>query len=431
MDVDNRRMPLAHAACWLLLYLATGALSGRFNINTTALAPYVWLPAGVSLAAMLLSSARSSIPLAFAFSLLQTMLSHLGGRDIPSALVLGVLAGIAPLVATKAVRWMRVPLEGLHLLRAVVVAALVSAVLLGGGGALFFAITKGMPFMVQLLTWTAAIFVGVCITLPLLVVWAQFRARRSTPRHWRRDLVGYASFVAMVGLTWWLFDSSTARWFDAVGVACPLYLPMFCVVVVATVSGVRGGTLAVLALTLTCLSLTARGDGPFASQSSPASLSLLQAQLYIGVSAMLVLIVHALRDAEAQAYAQADRWRTDLELALAGGSMIAYTVDPVSHSVQWRGDVRRLTGHAAESLSTVEDVLARVHPRDRERLHARWLTANAQTSAAPVSSPLRLSSALSADAWVEVVDVGSSLSDGNARVAFVAGVWQCQPPAGR
>ncbi|WP_322059091.1 MASE1 domain-containing protein [Paraburkholderia sp. J63] len=417
-------MPLSHAAFWLCLYLATGALSGQFNVNTAALAPYVWLPAGVSLAAMLLSRSSSSIPLAIAFAVLQSVLSHLGGRDVPSSLVLGALAGAAPLAAATIVRWMRVPLEGLHLLEAVVVAALVSAVLLGGGGALYFALTKGMSFTTQWLPWSAAIFVGVCITLPLLTVWAQFRPRRSSQRNDSRELVGYLSFATMAGMTWWLFDSATATRLSETGVTCPLYLPMFCVVIVAIVGGVRGGTLAVLVLTLICLGHTARGEGPFASPSAPASLSLLQAQLYIGISAMLVLIVHALRDAETQAYVQADRWRTDIELALAGSASIAYTVDCATQSVQWYGDVRRVTGYPATSLSTVEEVLAIVHPHDRGRLRERWNTQEVSTSQAPAYFALRLTSSLSANVSIELADIGSPLSDGNGHVAFIAGVWQ-------
>ncbi|QGZ62573.1 MASE1 domain-containing protein [Paraburkholderia acidisoli] len=426
----DRKTPLAHAAVWLLLYLATGALSGEFNVSTAALAPYVWLPAGVSLAAMLLSRSVSGIPLAIAFALLQAVLSHQGGRDVLSSLVLGLLAGVAPLAAAALVRALRMKLEGLHLLPTVVAAALVSAVLLGCGGSSYFAITHGMPFWAPLWQWSAAIFVGVCITLPLLAVWAQLRARRSAPRNVCREIVGYAAFVAMAAITWALFDSGTALRLDALGVTCPLYLPMFCVVIVAIVGGARGGTLAVLALTLICLGHTVRGEGPFAAQSVPAALMLLQAQMYIGAAAMLVLIVHALRDAEAQARALAERWRTELELSLAGAAQAAYSVDPASGGVQWRGDVHRLTGLAAERLATVEDVIDLVHPDDRELLRARWRAPEAAL-AAPRHLPFRLSRACGAQEWLELVDLGSPLSDGNGRVAFVAGVWQNPSPSVR
>lgn len=425
MSFDVRKVPLCDAALWVGLYLVAGVVSGQFNVPTAARAPYVWLPAGVSLAAMVLSRSGSSALLAVAFALVQSVLSHLGGRDIPSSLVLGALAGVAPWIASAVVRRMEVPLEGLHLLRAVVVAALVSAVLLGGGGALFFAVTKGTPFVSPLREWSAAIFVGVCITTPLLAVWAQLRPKRSIRHNWRREWVGYAAFGTMVLLTWGVFDGATAEWLGSV--ASPLYLPMFCVVIVAIVGGARGGTLAVLVLTLICLGHTAHGEGPFASGSASPALSLLQAQLYVGVSAMLVLIVHALRDAELQAYANADRWRTDLELALAGSALIAYTVDPQSQSVQWRGDVQSLTGYTTGSLSTVEGVLACVHPLDRDRLRVRWSADTPATS--PVQLPFRMSRSLAANDWLELIDLGSPLSDNEGHVAFVAGVWQRQARA--
>ncbi|MFM0207857.1 MASE1 domain-containing protein [Paraburkholderia sediminicola] len=430
MNAAVRKLPLSDAALWVCLYLATGVLSGQFNVPTAALGPYVWLPAGVSLAAMLLSRTGSGVPLAAAFALVQAVLSHFGGRDIPSSLALGVLAGVAPLIASAVVRWMHVPLEGLHLLRAVVVAALISAMLLGGGGALYFALTKGTPFVQPMLQWCAAIFVGVCISTPLLAVWGQFRPKRSARRNWRRELVGCVAFITMGVLTWWLFDSATAQWFGIGGATCPLYLPMFCVVIVAIIGGARGGTLAVLVLTLICLGHTAHGDGPFASQTATPALSFLQAQLYVGVTAMLVLIVHALNDAEAKAYAEADRWRTDLELALAGSALITYAVEPHTGLVQWRGDVEGSIGYPADSLSSVDCVLARVHPLDRERLRARWSEPAVLMPGAPVQIPFRLG-ALRDDDWIQLVDVGSSLSDGNGRVAFVAGAWQHQSAAAR
>jgi hypothetical protein len=127
MQNDVRRLPMSHAALWLCLYVATAVLSGQFNVNTAGLAPYVWLPAGVGLAAMLPSRTPSDVALAIAIALVQSVLSHLGGRDIPSSLVLGTLAGVLPLIASAVIRWMKVPLEGLHLLPAVLIAAFLSS----------------------------------------------------------------------------------------------------------------------------------------------------------------------------------------------------------------------------------------------------------------------------------------------------------------
>ena len=422
--IDARKyLPMAHTLLWVVLYIAAGALSWHFNVPS-APAPHVWLPAGVSLAAMLLSQPTSQVRLAIAFALTQVVLSHIGGRDIPLSIVLGILAGIAPAVADAVVRWMRISLDGFHLLHAIVIAALVSATLLGGSGAAYVSAVSGAPFVLLFQEWGAAIFVGICVTTPLLAVWAQFRPQRSSRRNWREVIVCRAAFVTLIGASWALFDRVMAERFGAYVGACLLYLPMFFVVIVAVAGGARGGTLAVLVLALISLGKTAQGEGPFASADIEERVALLQAQLYLGITAILVLIVHSLHDARAQALDQAHQWRTHLELALAGSGMVTYCADPHRSTLQWGGDIDQFLGYSGDSLRTFDQVLALVHPSDRTHLYDHWMAAALEVDTAPRPIRFRLAHRDRPDIWIALTDAGSALRNPNGSVALVAGVWQ-------
>lgn len=423
MNHARKVLSFASTLSWVLLYVVAGALSWHFNVST-APAPYVWLAAGVSLAAMLLSPRASRLRLAVAFALTQAVLSHIGGRDPLVAIVLGLLAGTAPMAAAAVVRWIRIPHDGFHLLGAIMVAALVSATLLGGAGATYVSVVSATPFMPLFRDWAAAIFVGICITTPLLAVWAQFRPQRSSRSNWRDVIVCAIAFVALTGTSWLVFDRSMAERFGAYVGACLLYLPMFFVVIVAVAGGARGGTLAVLVLALISLGRTAQGQGPFASADIGERVALLQAQLYLGITAILVLIVHALHDARARTLALADQWRTHLELALAGSGMVTYCADPGTGTLQWGGDVERIIGYPGDALASISEVLSVVHPADRALLYDHWIAAALEMI--PARKPLRFRLARRGrdDHWIAMTDTGSVLRNPNGSVALVAGVWQ-------
>jgi hypothetical protein len=83
------------------------------------------------------------------------------------------------------------------------------------------------------------------------------------------------------------------------------YIPLFFVAIVALLLGGRGGSVAVALLTVLVLVNTAQGDGPFAETALYHGDSLLIAQLYLAVAALLTLLISTLRTAREQTNAQA------------------------------------------------------------------------------------------------------------------------------
>lgn len=325
----NRPSTTVATALWGALYLVAAIVSHRLNgpIDMTG---YIWLPAGVAMAAFMLRPYREWPGLGAAFAVAQLVLAAIE-RTNPAHAMLFVLdeAGSAAL-AVALVRLARVPLEGLYFVRAMLVAGAVSALLGALFGAAWFAWSQGGSFGHVLRIWAASDFLGVLIVTPVLAAWSRFRAFRSGGTDRTDFLLGLAAVVALALSSYIIFDgNSDAKFGDGIGFALT-YVPLFFAVVVALMWGGRGGSLAVLLLTLVALTQTAEGDGPFAVLDHHYGQSLLETQLYLGIAALLVLLVSALKTTREQLHEQSAQWQNRVELALAASGQLVYTIDPAS-----------------------------------------------------------------------------------------------------
>lgn len=356
---------------WGVLYLVAAIVSHRLNgpIDMTG---YCWLPAGVTMAAFLLRPYREWPGLGAAFAVAQLALAAIEHTNPAHAMLFVLDEAGSSALAVALVRLARVPLEGLYFLRAMLVAGAVSALLGAVFGAAWFAWSQGGAFGHVLRIWAASDFLGVLIVTPVLAAWSRFRAFRSGGADRTDFLLGLAAFVALAVSSYVIFDgNSDAKFGDGIGFALT-YIPLFFAVVVALLWGGRGGSVAVLLLTLVALTQTAEGDGPFAVLDRNYGQSLLEAQLYLGIAALLVLLVSALKTTREQLHEQSAQWQNRVELALAAAGQLVYTIDPASGRIDWGGDSALMFGHDAATMASVDTVLQLVHPDDREALRARW-----------------------------------------------------------
>ncbi|HBO77574.1 MAG TPA: hypothetical protein DD502_05365, partial [Cupriavidus sp.] len=77
MNLTNRAVTLP---LWAILYFVLGYFSHKFNGPFTA-AGYIWLPAGVTVAAFMLAPMRRWLGLGLAFLVAQMLLGMVEGRD--------------------------------------------------------------------------------------------------------------------------------------------------------------------------------------------------------------------------------------------------------------------------------------------------------------------------------------------------------------
>lgn len=422
----NRPSTTVATALWGALYLVAAIVSHRLNgpIDMTC---YIWLPAGVAMAAFMLRPYREWPGLGAAFAVAQLVLAAIE-RTNPAHAMLFVLdeAGSAAL-AVALVRLARVPLEGLYFVRAMLVAGAVSALLGALFGAAWFAWSQGGSFGHVLRIWAASDFLGVLIVTPVLAAWSRFRAFRSGGTDRTDFLLGLAAVVALALSSYIIFDgNSDAKFGDGIGFALT-YVPLFFAVVVALMWGGRGGSLAVLLLTLVALTQTAEGDGPFAVLDHHYGQSLLETQLYLGIAALLVLLVSALKTTREQLHEQSAQWQNRVELALAASGQLVYTIDPASGRIDWGGDVALMFGHEPASMASISTVLQLVHPDDRDALRARWLGAAVPEGDAATPARRQTLRITARDGTLHtVVDTGRPLTDAVGNTALVAGTWSVE-----
>lgn len=411
---------------WGALYLVAAIVSHRLN-GPVDMTGYLWLPAGVTMAAFMLRPYREWPGLGAAFAVAQLALAAIE-RTNPAHAMLFVLdeAGSAAL-GVALVRLARVPLEGLYFVRAMLAAGAFSAVLGALFGAAWFAWSQGGAFGHVLRIWAASDFLGVLIVTPVLAAWSRFRAFRSGGTDRTDFLLGLAAFIALAASAYLIFDgNSVAKFGGGIGFAMT-YVPLFFAVVVALLWGGRGGSVAVLLLTLVALTQTAEGDGPFATLDQHYGQSLLEAQLYIGIAALLVLLVSALKTTREQLHEQSAQWQNRVELALAASHQLVYTIDPATGRIEWGGDVVLAFGHEAASMASISTVMQLVHPDDRNTLRARWLgTAPLDDEATTPARRQRLRITARDGTLHTVVDTGGPLTDAVGNTALVAGTWSIE-----
>lgn len=406
---------------WAILYFLFGFLSHALNGPFVA-SGHIWLPAGITVGALLLTPTKRWPALLVALTVAQVLLGLTEHRDIFRMVLFSLdEIGVAA-IAVWLVRRAPFPMEGLYFLRGLLMvgvgASLVSALF----GAAWFALTQDMSFWKTLRVWAFADLVSMLILTPVLAGWSQFRALRSGGIAKTEFILGLLAFLAMVGSTYLAFDSDLDYFVLDINFSAT-YLPLFFVALVTLLWGGRGGALSVVVLSLMAFTYNALGRGPFIELGKVnASNDLQELQLFLAVASLLSLLISALKSTREQLYEQASHHINEVQMALSGSRQLFYCINPQKGSVVWNGDVESLLSQSAAGLDSLEQVLALVHPEDRERLRARWIgdagvhDVNASSLTFRLVLPQRTG-------VVKVVDMSRHLLDAQDHLTVTAGAW--------
>lgn len=368
MILPRALLQAASLLTWALAYYVTGIISLEFD-DPIAQVPVVWFPAGVAVAAFLISQ-RSGWALLFAVLLTTRIFLDFHWRhDWASTLVHSCLALSAAICIAWLVRRFSRRNDYLHgivlWIIATVVVCGVEATLTGT----WLSFTRDVPLQRLLwVTWIANITGVIFATIAIMsLLHDDLNIRRSG---WLVRLTGVTAFVLMCLSTWFIFGVNS-HWLksditDSAGSAMNFALAcipiIFCVVISVTWAG-RGATLALLTLATLVIHNTENGQGPFFLKGLNPGEPLLLAQCYLCATALLIVFLRGL--------AKSAR-RYDLDTGRAAGEGVMYRLHPESGEIYWDDNLREVLGVDAPVLSTFIDVLDRVHPKDREKLRRHW-----------------------------------------------------------
>ncbi len=417
MKDTSGRNPLC--LLWAIPYLLCGWFSHLLN-DPVSQASFVWLPPGVAVGAYLLSRRRNWPLLLAGFFCAQLVLTLAWRGQPATAIVFAVAGSLSSMLAAWTVQRLSPRAHGPGFVAALLAGAVAGAAasaLLGGG---WLWLTHEAGALLRLRTWVVAYLAGVLILAPALTGWAQFRPRRSGGPRPRDFVLGAAAYALMIVSTFMTFDGDMIRNLPYVVSFELTYLPLVFAVLIALVWGPQGGTLAMVTLMAMALYQSAQGEGPFVEVNDPGHV-LLATQVYLVVTALLLLLVNTLRSARAQAQADAEQWRGRFDLALAGSHQLMYRYDPHDGALELAGDLQEAFGLPADAIPNLDALLALAHPDDRARLSMHWA---ARRAGAQDRTPLPFRLAHADGGWRVVSDRGSPLADFDGSVAVVAGMWR-------
>jgi integral membrane sensor domain MASE1 len=406
--------PLAWAAAYFLAGLACLYLHGAIFAGG-----HVWLPAGITVAALWLTPLPRWFALLVLIIAAQVGLGALEQRELWRVLLLAFNETGVAAVAVALLHPRPRPLSGLAFVRALLLVAggaSVASALLGAG---WQQVTQGLPFASSLRLWIFSELVGILLVTPALLLCVP--GARAHPRGLARGefLIGLACLAGMLATTYLSFNSDLDRRLLDVEFATS-YLPLLLLAVLTLAWGARSGAWAALLLALLAMVYDARGGGPFVKLVQlHASNALLELQVYLGVAALLALFVGAFKTRRGQQLDEAERSRRELHLALAASRQVAYVFDVQTRCFTWQGDVAGVLGVPTAAAQTLDQVLALVSPLDQARLRQRWL--DGEDPARVVQMPVRLQDGSA------VLDRSRPLPRSRDAGPRVGGVWLIDP----
>lgn len=397
---------------WGLVFYLAGLPSLRFNDPDSSIS-IIWFPAGVAVAAFLSARWRDYPALIVIFTLSTVLLD--GDWSSPLTFAISLLYAFLSIPSTVAIAWAvrrfaRLN-DDLHIILVWIIATLaisaLDSLLLGGG----FALVDGKQVFSLFWDGFLADITGIFFATPIVMGFINKNEHTSTDNHVSKliGLVFWLLLCAVAGIIFghdlpWVAKHAAALYF---ALAC---LPIVLVMILCVFWGNLGGSVALLTLGAIVLYFTDQHKGPFFLKSFPYIESLFLALSYLSATTLLVVFIRVVRRSTRN---------HDPETGLIAVNGVFYRLNTSSCSLIWENDLTVLLGNMGpHTLSSVEDVLQRVDPRDRNILRAHWFDVSQGKRASLIFRIQAFN-----DQWITLVDRGSMhmVSEGDN---IIVGNWQ-------
>ena len=398
---------------WAVTYYVTGVASLAFDTPVSQMA-IIWFPAGISVSAFL-SSRRAHWPMLFGvFLITRVLLDEHGWQNLPAAVALSAMA----LAGSVAIAWLvrRFARRGdelhailLWLLATVGVCCVLA--LIRKGWLVLAGEVSPNTFMTDWMSGMSGVIFSTVVVMNVLN-----SNLRDFPSGTREKLAGGVWLLLLALNTWFVFGATPLWLINRLGIDAGVaaYFILACLPIALTLAVCvtwrsPGGSIALLVLGGIVVNFTDQKTGPFYVTGLLEGEPLLLAQSYLSITALLVLVIRLMRQS-AQPY--------DLETGRLAGSGVMYQLHPGTGEILWDDNLETLLDVSAQPLRTVQQVLERVHPEDRDRLKRHW---SPETHTRAASLAFRIDKGNGE--WLTLYDQSpGALRDAHGQV--IVGNWQ-------
>ncbi|PJX20414.1 hypothetical protein CAP48_18595 [Advenella sp. S44] len=379
---------------WAALYYVAAHVSLLLD-DPLSHVGFVWFPAGIGVAAFLVSDYRRWPWLLAMFFSAQMIADTHFGHEMPIALVLAVIN----LSSDMAIAWV-VSRYAQHkdslqiVVRWIVATFVISAIaaVLSAGWLTFF---DNAPFDQLVWVWWGAHVSGVLYLTAVVMGLRGYQLGRRTAGI-KAALVGAIALILMAICAWFIFGAqqvdmtrNQVPW-RATLIFALTGIPIILAVVAAICCGNRIGSLALLSLGAIVIYHSSQGTGPFFIRSLRPGESLLLAQCYLVATALLIVFLRVFTQT-VKRFDGVQPHRQEISFM--------YRHDVATGRMDWDGRIHEALHTDPQTMSDAQRVLALAHPDDRATL-ARLLTAGSDNPEKRDLTEFRMKS--SATDWIRI-----------------------------
>jgi len=222
--------------------------------------------------------------------------------------------------------------------------------------------------------WTFSTALGVLLVVPFVREFSQFHVQRSGGLSMNRFIAGALAFMLFATTAGVMFGSDVEQRFGTVA-STLAYLPMPFLVIAGILWGSAGAAVAALSGSLFIIVKTASGGGPFAIYEGFQGEAVIEAQAYIAVWCILLLLISAVIEDRRRALQNAKSWQLRYERVLSAAGMVTVEVDAVTGRIVWGDDATELFGSNVALVGNIQEWLACVDANARSVAKSGWDTA--------------------------------------------------------
>lgn len=400
---------------WAVLYWVAAYISLLLD-DPLSHVGFVWFPAGIGVAAFLVSDYRRWAWLAAAFFIAQLIADINFNHDLSIAVVLAIITLASDMLTAWIVCRYAQNKDGLQIILRWIVATFIVSAIAAVMSAGWLTLYDNAPFDELVWVWWGAHVSGV-LYLSAVVMGLRGYQLGNVNTGTKAVLTGLTALVLMAICAWLIFDAgqldlrhSQGPWRPSLIFALTA-VPVALAVVAAIACGNRMGSLALLCLGAIVIYHSSEGTGPFFVKSLRPGESLLLAQCYLVGAALLIVFLRVFTQT-VRRYGGVQEQRQE--------TAFMYRLDVNSGHMDWDGHIHEMLGTNQEAMSSAAQILTMAHPDDRSALAALLATSNDKSGIEQEAAEFRLKSSTSD--WVRVRSTAPILisePDG----AILVGTW--------